>query len=483
VAYKNRTERGATLSAAITEEARFIWKNREHYRPGLSFVSPPEPVVDTGPAVSRDLALALLGLDLDQVGLPGSFSVEDALRLLSEARGTARELPLVEALLWKSVEVRLPVVLRQTCADILAARGYLARALAVLAEAGAESAPVMSAPPDPAPRVDDPDPGVAAAAVAAALSRDIEAPGMRERHARAQTLARAARLSLEVFQSLGGRSKRDELHRAGRELEELGESSLAGEAYALAGDQAARARVGAPAMEPVDAEAPAILVKIGTLDRRGRRLEAIAAARAWLANQEDEYVAAAGRGVFARLLRGPAVDLESDGCVQHYLLGPEITIGRVGASIALSSPAVTRRHARLRREGGRPVLEDLESHNGTSLGGAQIAAPLPIGAGLSVVIAGHIPCLIRPMGDDLDGPLLVDIAEVSYIVPLGEARIGALRLGLEAAGDQSIVTLRAAAGAWVALGGTRITPPIELCEGDVIRHGNAPGSSFQVVSG
>ena len=236
-------------------------------------------------------------------------------------------------------------------------------------------------------------------------------------------------------------------------------------------------------MGPVGAGSPAILVEIGSLDRRGRRLEALAAAVAWLADHDDEQVAAAARGVFARLLRGPAVDVKSEGGVQRYLLGPEITIGRVGATIALASPAVSRRHVRLRREAGRAVIEDLGSHNGTRLGGAKIVAALPVGDGLTVDIAGQIPCWIRPLNSEVDGPLLVDIAGARYVVPPGDARIGALRLCLETEGDESRVALHAAAGVWAALGDTAIEPPIELCEGDVIRHGHAGGSSFQVVSG
>lgn len=480
MAQRNRTDSTIPLAARLSEEARFIWKHRELYRPGLSFVPPAPPPVDPATAAWRDSTLPFLGLD--RAGLPGAISIDDVLRLLSEARGTARELPLVEAVLWRSAEAPLSRALREACADVLAERGYLSRALAALAGGGAVSPPAMAAPPGPTPGLDDADPGV----VAASLARDIEAPGMKERHARAHTLDRAARLSVEMFRSLGGQDKRDALHRVARELEALGEMTRAGEAYALAGDQVAKALVGVPPRETraaVDAKARPILAVIGALDRRGRRLEALAKATAWLAKREDDEVAAAARGIFARLLRGPAVDLTSDGGVHHYLLGAEITIGRVGATIALASPAVSRLHARLRREGGRPVVEDLGSHNGTSIGGAKIVGPLPIGAGLAVDVAGEIPCLIRPLGDDVDGPLLVEIAGARYLVPLGEARIGALRFGLEAPGAESIVALRVDAGAWAAIEGTVIATPIELCEGDVIHHGEAQSASFRVSCG
>jgi hypothetical protein len=482
MAQRDRTEPTIPLSARITEEARFIWKNRERYRPGLTFVAPAPTGQDPAAEASTDSTFALG--DFDPAASSGPLSIEDVSRLLLEARGTARELPLVEAMLWRSAETPIPMVLRQACADVLAERGYLARALAVLAAGRVVPGPAVSAPPDPARGIEAADPCVAAAAIAAALSRDIEAPGMKERHSRAQAQGRAGRLSVYAFQSLGGKAKRDELHRAGRELEELGEMTRAGEAYALAGDQKAKALVGAPTRVPVGAKARPILTVIGALDRRGRRLEALDKAKAWLAGHEDdEEVAAAARGVFARLLRGPAVALTIDGCVHHYLLGAEITIGRVGATIALPTPAVSRLHARLRREGGRAVLEDLGSHNGTTISGAKLAGLLPIGPGLTVDLAGQIPCRIQPMSDDVDGPLLVDIAGARYLVPLGEARIGALRLGLETAGEESIVALRVDAGGWAAVGDAVIDRPIELCEGDVIRHGGPERSSFQVASG
>jgi hypothetical protein len=486
MAQRDRTDSTIPLAARLSEEARFIWRHRERYRPGLTFVPPAPPPVDPATAAWRDSTLPFLGLD--RAGLPGAISIADVLLLLSRERGTARELPLVEAVLWRSAEAPMPKALREACADVLAERGYLGRALAALAGGGAVSPPAEAAPPGPAPGLNDADPGL----VAAALARDIEAPGMKERHHRARTLDRAARLSVEMFRSLGGQDKRDALHRVARELEALGEMTRAGEAYALAGDQVAKALVGVPpretretreTREAVGAKARPILAVIGALDRRGRRLEALARATTWLAKREDDEVAAAARGIFARLLRGPAVDLTSDGAVHHYLLGAEITIGRVGATIALPSPAVSRLHARLRREGGRPVIEDLGSHNGTAIGGAKIIGPLPIGAGLVVDLAGEIHCLIRPLGDDVDGPLLVEIAGTRYVVPLGEARIGALRFGLEAEGDESIVALRVDAGAWAAIEGTVIATPIELCEGDVIRHGEARSASFQVICG
>lgn len=62
----------------------------------------------------------------------------------------------------------------------------------------------------------------------------------------------------------------------------------------------------------------------------------------------------------------------------------EITIGRddgaAGACIALDR-YVSRKHARLRIDGGSLVLTDLQSRNGTKLGGQVVVgdAPLPIG--------------------------------------------------------------------------------------------------------
>lgn len=69
----------------------------------------------------------------------------------------------------------------------------------------------------------------------------------------------------------------------------------------------------------------------------------------------------------------------------------EITIGRKeGNTIRLTERNVSRRHARLRRNGERLVVEDLGSYNGVSVNGARIGAETELRAGDQVGIGDYL---------------------------------------------------------------------------------------------
>jgi DNA-binding winged helix-turn-helix (wHTH) protein len=60
----------------------------------------------------------------------------------------------------------------------------------------------------------------------------------------------------------------------------------------------------------------------------------------------------------------------------------ENVLGRVEDGVVwIESPTVSRRHARIVVEGGRAILEDLASKNGTFLRGERIARPTPLSDG------------------------------------------------------------------------------------------------------
>jgi DNA-binding response OmpR family regulator len=61
---------------------------------------------------------------------------------------------------------------------------------------------------------------------------------------------------------------------------------------------------------------------------------------------------------------------------EHLLSGETITIGRaVECDIVITSKRVSRQHARVRRQGGEVVVEDIGSTNGTFLNGERVMEP------------------------------------------------------------------------------------------------------------
>ncbi len=64
------------------------------------------------------------------------------------------------------------------------------------------------------------------------------------------------------------------------------------------------------------------------------------------------------------------------------LIGDVVILGREeDVGISIHDPEVSRRHARISRQAGRYVLEDMNSTNGTYLNGVQITGPQPLHAG------------------------------------------------------------------------------------------------------
>lgn len=459
----------------LLQEAEFQRRHHREFHPGLSYVAPARLL--SAPAAKHPLVDPLSAREaeavqrLRRIGAPGGMSAEEAVKTLQRVRGTGVEIQAVElALSARSFGV-LPEEVRIECAYLLVARGDRERALAVLEDAG-DAAPIAA--PELALDVDanvgEANAGEMAEAAERVLAQDLGAFGVEERLARWRALARSGKLTVEAFQQLGGRSKLPEARVVARALEDAGEVALAAEFYALAGLDAERARLGVRTRsEPPAGRSSPILAELAALDRRGKRVAAIAAARARLAAGEDIDVAAFARGVFARLARGPVVDLSIDGAVRRYALGAEVTIGRAGASIALESPSVSRRHLRLRRASGAAIVEDLGSHNGTWIAGARIQGAIAVGSGLSLEIAKGIPCLIRPIEGQSDGGCLsVEIAGERFWAPLGEARIGALAIWLAGTADEPVVALRVCDGGSARIGEAVIEGEIELCTGDTI---------------
>lgn len=74
----------------------------------------------------------------------------------------------------------------------------------------------------------------------------------------------------------------------------------------------------------------------------------------------------------------------------YSLTGGELTIGRTaGNSILLENPGVSRRHAVIRAEGDRVLIEDLGSANGSFVNGQKVEAPLELKDGDEIQIVKH----------------------------------------------------------------------------------------------
>lgn len=83
----------------------------------------------------------------------------------------------------------------------------------------------------------------------------------------------------------------------------------------------------------------------------------------------------------------------------------EVTIGRREDNVVqLPERNVSRRHARLLRQGDTVLLEDLQSANGTLVNGMRISEQVPLGDGDTVRI-GDYGVAVRPDGVPLEAPL------------------------------------------------------------------------------
>jgi DNA-binding winged helix-turn-helix (wHTH) protein len=126
--------------------------------------------------------------------------------------------------------------------------------------------------------------------------------------------------------------------------------------------------------------------------------------------REDETSPAAGRALPGTA--GPAVRLSfrllfDD---REISLRPgENLLGRVDDGVLwIDSPSVSRRHARIRVEGGQATLEDLGSKNGTYWRGARIIGPVLLSDGDEILL-GKIKLTVRKL--PVDATTLTDQAE------------------------------------------------------------------------
>jgi hypothetical protein len=83
------------------------------------------------------------------------------------------------------------------------------------------------------------------------------------------------------------------------------------------------------------------------------------------------------------------------------LEGDQLTIGRDSASgIAINDAEISRKHARLTFQGGKYVIEDLGSTNGTFVNGQRLASPVVLKSGDVVSLGEQIVLMFEALSGD-----------------------------------------------------------------------------------
>lgn len=114
----------------------------------------------------------------------------------------------------------------------------------------------------------------------------------------------------------------------------------------------------------------------------------------WTSLRRSTYPAA--MTLHLRILDGPQSSHTAHGDIP---LSAELVLGRgADCGLRLDSRSVSRRHARLYRDGERWLVEDLNSRYGTTLNGAALEGPSPVAAGDRIVL-GRVEIAIE--GDDV----------------------------------------------------------------------------------
>lgn len=104
--------------------------------------------------------------------------------------------------------------------------------------------------------------------------------------------------------------------------------------------------------------------------------------------------------------------------VTFALEGDQLTIGRDSTNgVAINDPEVSRKHARLSFQGGKYVLEDLGSTNGTFVNGQRLAGPVVLKPGDVVSLGEQIVLMYDAINVDPGATVAVSRRAVQAAVP------------------------------------------------------------------
>ena len=142
-----------------------------------------------------------------------------------------------------------------------------------------------------------------------------------------------------------------------------------------------------------------------------------------------------------------------------------VVLGRAEADVSLRGGSVSRRHAEVAYEGGRFVLRDLGSRNGTLVAGVVLSRAMPIEGVLEVGLGDDVVVLLSPSGLSLQIEVVrgLDRGEVVH-VGAGAVELFDLGIGVRFEAERTIVESRIER---VVLG-ERAVSEVELLIGDVL---------------
>ena len=307
-----------------------------------------------------------------------------------------------------------------------------------------------------------------------------------------EAAARAAKLRYELARGRGA-VLRAEVLGAAEELLAASEYRLAAEAFAEAGDheREVQALVQAGALAEVEAklereiadarEGNEVALAIRTaqdLDRSGERRKALALAARF---PDDSTLRDFRTRLEQRLLRGPTADVVIAGTRATLAFGPVFTIGRGESTCVVPSPQLSRVHLELfRDDSGAPCVRDLDTKNGTFLGGARVGGALPVGAGIRLSLGGEVACEVVP---HVSGGVRVEVAGHSMVASLGPLFTPVGEIAQVVEGGHYIVLRRGKRQAFLA--GLEVAPEIELAHGDKLssERSGAPQVELLMVGG
>ncbi len=103
---------------------------------------------------------------------------------------------------------------------------------------------------------------------------------------------------------------------------------------------------------------------------------------------------------------------------RHPMVVDVLTIGRApGNDIRIDNLGVSRQHAAIKQQGGRYVLEDLGSSNGTFVNGERVAGPRELADGDQITVVKHTILFQLPRAQAPTAPVEMAAEQTMFVTP------------------------------------------------------------------